>query len=227
MREKNIVSNHSNFFTLGATKVGTQQYSFKEMGIQERMNNTSNIPLPNFFCLGVAKSGTTTLHHALLHHPDIFLPQAKETFFFSSNIDYKKGINWYLNKYFTGAGDYSHRGEIASTYMYHGDSVVQRLSEIYQKQPLKLIVIFRDPVHRAYSHYWHMIRLGWEKHSFQKAIEIEGKRRKGEFAKNAKNGRARFAYIESGLYATRLQPFLDRFEKKQFLFLFLYRTLTT
>ncbi|WP_201327710.1 sulfotransferase [Thermotomaculum hydrothermale] len=37
------------------------------------------MPLPEFFCVGAAKSGTTTLHNILIQHPDIFLPDVKET----------------------------------------------------------------------------------------------------------------------------------------------------
>lgn len=183
------------------------------------MTQENNIRLPNFICIGVAKAGTTTLHHALLHHPDIFLPNVKETFFFSSDNDYKNGIQWYLSRNFSNAEKYLLKGEIASTYLYHGKKVVKRLNETYKSQPLKLIVVFRDPVHRAYSHYWHMKRLGWENLSFRKALEFEEKRYISHLDQNSKSGTARFAYFESGLYASKLRPFIEQFKKDHFLFI--------
>ena len=44
----------------------------------------------NFFCIGAAKCGTTTLHDILIQHPNIYLPKVKETKFFSSKVDKTK-----------------------------------------------------------------------------------------------------------------------------------------
>lgn len=175
--------------------------------------------LPDFICIGVAKAGTTSLHHALLNHPGIFLPKIKETFFFSSDKKFAKGINWYLNEYFSAAQRNVLMGEIAATYLYHGERVAKRLFEVYEGKPPKIIVIFRDPVHRAYSQYWHMRRIGWETLSFADALEAEGERREIEFRKNLQNGKDRFAYIENGLYGQKLVPYLEKFKKENFLFL--------
>ena len=186
------------------------------------MTNEKEVFLPNFMCVGVVKAGTTTLHHALLHHPNIFLPRVKETFFFSSNKYYRRGVPWYLEQHFSGAEMYSFRGEIAPTYFYHSEKVSQRLAALYRERELKLIIIFRDPVARAYSHYWHMRRLGWEKElSFEKALALEKQRKKRVLKKNEANGKDRFAYFESGLYASKLKPFLIEFPKNKILFLLL------
>ncbi|MBT4842344.1 MAG: hypothetical protein HON91_07890 [Anaerolineae bacterium] len=183
------------------------------------MSNINKHRLPDFFCLGVAKSGTTTLHHALIQHPYIFLPAIKETFFFSSDNNYKKGTEWYLEQYFSKSERKAQIGEIASTYTYHGERVARRLKSLYGQHPVKFIIVFRDPVKRAYSHYWHLRRLGWEKKTFRNAVDLENKRRETQIRRNLKSGRARLAYIESGLYASRIRPFLERFEREQFLFL--------
>lgn len=45
---------------------------------------------------------------------------------------------------------------------------------------MKLILLLRDPVDRAFSHYQMEKRLGYEKLSFEEAIETKEKRLEGE-----------------------------------------------
>ena len=52
---------------------------------------------PSFFVAGMQKSGTTTLHKWLNSHPEITLPNYKETHFFSDEKQFSKGFKWYLN----------------------------------------------------------------------------------------------------------------------------------
>ena len=59
--------------------------------------------LPNFMCLGAAKSGTTTLYDILRQHPDIYIPAFKEPHFFDIPENYKNGIEWYKRNYFRNA----------------------------------------------------------------------------------------------------------------------------
>ena len=51
--------------------------------------------LPNFFCLGAPKSGTTTLYDILIQHQEVFLPSFKEPHFFDSDESWNKGVDWY------------------------------------------------------------------------------------------------------------------------------------
>ena len=51
--------------------------------------------LPNFMCIGAAKSGTTSLYDILKQHSDIFVPSFKEPHFFDIPSAYKNGISWY------------------------------------------------------------------------------------------------------------------------------------
>ena len=56
--------------------------------------------LPNFMCIGAAKSGTTTLYDILKQHPDIYIPAFKEPHFFDIPENYNNGIEWYEKNYF-------------------------------------------------------------------------------------------------------------------------------
>jgi hypothetical protein len=59
--------------------------------------------LPNLLIIGAMKAGTSSLHDYLSHHPDIFMSQQKELDFFCSNLNYKKGIEWYKQNLSTHA----------------------------------------------------------------------------------------------------------------------------
>ncbi len=58
--------------------------------------------LPNFLILGATKSGTTSLHHYMKQHPDVFLPEEKEIQFFIDDQLYEKGMEFYQKQYFSG-----------------------------------------------------------------------------------------------------------------------------
>lgn len=119
--------------------------------------------LPNFFVIGAAKSGTTSLYHYLKEHPQIFMSPMKEPEFFSflgQKIDRKDprqapGIFAILDfkdyeALFNGAKDEPAIGEASPSYLYLPE-VPQRIRQ-YIPDP-KFIAILRDPADRAYSHF--------------------------------------------------------------------------
>jgi hypothetical protein len=175
--------------------------------------------LPNFFVIGAAKSGTTTLFNVLRQHPQIFCSIVKEIRFFSNDEFYAKGTDWYLSTYFAGAENYPARGEATPHYLSWSERVAPRIKDVYKDQDIKFIAIFRDPVKRAYSHYWHQFRLGNETLSFKDALVAEDHRLKDNWEAFSSGGVGTFAYYRLGCYATRLKPFLELFSPDQFLFL--------
>jgi hypothetical protein len=172
----------------------------------------------DFLCIGAAKAGTTTLHHALAQHPQIYLPSVKETCFFSSDRDYSLGYHWYLDTYFPGEKKDKIWGEITPSYLYHAQKVSKRL-KAQKMDHVKIIAVFRDPVQRAYSHYWMVVNNGKESLTFQDALEQEEKRirENEEWLDGA--GRTRYTYFQSGLYAKKIRHFLDEFPEERFHFI--------
>jgi Sulfotransferase domain len=89
----------------------------------------------------------------------------------------------------------------------------------------KIIVMLRDPVARAYSHYWHERRLGYENLSFAEAIDAEDDRLAGESARLAEEdgyhsyNHQHFSYVARGCYAPQLKRWLQPFPRQQFLFI--------
>jgi len=175
--------------------------------------------LPTFFIIGAAKSGTTTLFDSLRQHPQIYLPINKETRFFSHEERYEKGIGWYLETYFKDAQNYPARGDASTHYLYWSEKVAPRIHQVYPEGNVKFIAIFRDPIQRAYSYYWHMVREGWEILTFEEALLSETERLKAHWNRVHRNGVQHYGYFRGGCYASNLKPFFTYFSENNFLFL--------
>ncbi len=118
------------------------------------------------------KAGTTTLAGLLASHPDVFIFPDKEVHFFDRHFD--RGVDWYREQ-FGGATTERAVGEATGAYM-RKDEVVARMASVVPEA--KLLAVLRDPVDRAYSHYW-MLRSKWGiGHTFEELVreEIAGRR---------------------------------------------------
>jgi hypothetical protein len=175
--------------------------------------------LPNFFILGAAKSGTTSLFNILASHSQIFASPKKETGFFNNDERYSRGISWYQETYFNEAQGYPIRMEATPAYLTWSKKTAKRLKDEYPVRPVKFALVFRDPVQRAYSHYWHRVRLGHETLSFEDAIKQEPTRLAENYDELYRTGDGKFGYFRAGCYASRLKPFFEQFDKKNFFFL--------
>ena len=174
--------------------------------------------IPNFFIIGAAKSGTTTLYNYMLKHPEIYLSPVKEPQFFCHEGLFTKGIQYYLDTFYKGCEKYRARGETTPHYIYY-EKVACRIAKLIPKDNQRFILIMRDPVARAYSLYWNMVYEGHEKLTFEEAIIAEKTRFK-ESALDERLGTIRFQYYDSGLYAKQIRQYFKYFDRDQFLFLF-------
>lgn len=121
--------------------------------------------LPTFFVPGAKKSGTSSLTVLLRQHPDIFGAPQKEPPFFSRNYD--QGTDQYVRNNFS---DWSGEKEVFEANPNHLflPHVPHRISETID-QP-KFVVILRNPIDRAHSHWWMKYTSGKETRSFEAAI---------------------------------------------------------
>jgi hypothetical protein len=127
--------------------------------------------LPNFLIVGAMKSGTSTLRDMLAELDSVHILPG-EAHFFSDDEKYARGIDWYAEQ-FAGANGAIAVGEKTATYSYLPECV----ERIHSHLPdVKLVWIFRQPVSRTYSHYWHSVKNGNERLSFPAAIEQEPQR---------------------------------------------------
>lgn len=167
--------------------------------------------LPNFICVGAQKSGTTLLFTVLKEHPDVYVPDRKEIHFFDVEERYLKGIEWYESNYFYRVEKEKAVGEITPSYMYL--SHVPNRIRVNLGKDIKLIFMLRNPVERAYSHYWMSRRRGHENESFSQAIALEHERiQKGRFE------RLNFSYLGRGRYFEQIERYREHFPTTNMLF---------
>ncbi|MEM4256651.1 MAG: sulfotransferase domain-containing protein [Thermoplasmata archaeon] len=157
----------------------------------------------NFLCLGTQKAGTTLLYKLLRQHPQIYLPNEKEAHFFDIDDNFNKGIEWY-KQFFMNSEHYKIIGAITPSYLFF-DYVPERIKNTLGTD-IKFLIILRNPIDRAYSHYWMSYKRGYEKYPFEKAIIMEHARmRKGYFEKN------HFSYLSRGFYSEQIKRYLSVF----------------
>ena len=125
--------------------------------------------LPNFMCIGASKSGTTSLYDILKQHSDIFLPSFKEPHFFDIPLVYQNGIEWYKKTYFQSVKNEKCIGDFTPTYLFDEHAPERILNDLGVN--MKFIIILRNPVDRAYSHYLHSKRDLHEHLSFEDALK--------------------------------------------------------
>lgn len=147
----------------------------------------------NLVIPGVAKSGTSSLHSYLATHPDVCMSSPKEPHFFSMDVRWNHGPK-YHNKLFD---DCTHEasvfGESSTTY-FITDAALGRISRSLSSP--KIIVVLREPVSRAVSHYRWLYALGLENKSMLDAIKNAGY----EFDPNRPNEGCYTGYLEFSSY---------------------------
>jgi hypothetical protein len=186
--------------------------------------------MPDFLIIGAAKSGTTSLYFYLQQHPQIFMPYMKEPFFFAfqgqelqdcflaGKMKENLRVVTTLEQYqalFADAPVGSMVGEASTLYLYQPNAAA-RIKE--QIPNVKLIVVLRNPVDRAYSHYQHFVRDGYEPEAdFYSAILAEKIRMQ-------QNWFPSYFYFDAGFYSVQLKRYYDLFPKEQ-IKVFLYEDL--
>ena len=142
--------------------------------------------LPGFLIVGAERCGTTSMFGVLRQHPAVFngtLPR-KEVHYFDHK--YHPGLGWYQCHFpLTARTRLAARGtgaapvafEATANYMFHPLAPAR----IHRDLPgVRLLVLVRDPVERAYSAHAHQVGYGYETEPFERALELEDSRLEGE-----------------------------------------------
>lgn len=168
---------------------------------------------PTFFVIGAQKAGTTTLHDWLSASAQVVLPEIKETHFFSDKNRYELGFEWYKKQFlFRGKRNNCVLGEVDPDYLFFSEAAL-RMREFIEKP--KLIIVFREPLQRAYSHYLMSCRRGYEKLSFEQALLAEEQRCACEDRFHLDH----HSYLSRGLYSEQLLRIKKIFSMSEMLFL--------
>lgn len=116
-------------------------------------------PLPDFLIVGPQKCATTWLYDCLYEHPEVLMPETDSVHYF--DIFYEEGEKWYSD-YFSDYDGERVIGEETPTYI-RDEMAPKRIAETLPD--VKLIFTLRNPIDRAFSHWWHEKSKG--KHSFE------------------------------------------------------------
>jgi hypothetical protein len=172
--------------------------------------------MPNFFIVGSAKAGTTSLYSYLRQHPDIFMPEWKELSFFIGDKygplhKVKKPIYYY--RLFEKVYNYKAVGEASTSYLYDTASpelIKNKLGIV------RIIILLRDPVDMSYSLYNHQVRReGEQLETFEAALEVEHDRISDpNFRKKCYGWHANYYYFQRGLYFEQVKRYLNKFGKE-------------
>ena len=182
--------------------------------------------LPSFIIIGAQKGGTTSLYHYLTQHPSVAEALWKETHFF--DLNYGRGVGWYRTHFpkISGVNGSPEKvtitGEASPYYLFH----LHVPARVHTLLPdVRLIVLLRNPVERAYSHYHHEVSRGYETLSFEAAVAQEPQRLAGEEARMRRDPQylslphQRYSYLARGLYLEQLERWLRYFPRERFLIL--------
>lgn len=139
--------------------------------------------LPTFVIGGAPKAGTTALWALLAAHPQVWMSRTKEPRFLTRNLNnpapgvqmiglprevtYNRGLSWY-ESLFAGGESCLARGEASPQYLgaVDGPELMER-----HVPGLKVIFVLRQPIERAYSHYWHHWQRGWQMPPFAAVLD--------------------------------------------------------
>jgi hypothetical protein len=179
--------------------------------------------LPSFIIIGAKKCGTTSLFNYLSEHPNIGAPTWKEISYF--NTHFAKGRLWYKSFFPISIPNTESQdlitGEATASYICDPQAP-ERIASVLPN--VKLIILLRNPVDRAYSHYHHTKRIGRENLDFENAIASEELRLEQIENKDQKSGfnyheAYNYTYLSSGRYAEQLKNWFNLFDKQQLLIL--------
>ncbi|HSH59754.1 MAG TPA: sulfotransferase [Acidimicrobiales bacterium] len=198
-----------------------------ESRVTWRRDTDPHRPLPDFLVIGAQRSGTSSLYKYLEQHPSVLASLRKETEYLSAR--WCKGEAWYRAHFpsrLRRSVEQRLRGrtpvsfEASPNYLFHPGAPVRAAQLL---PDAKLVVLLRNPVDRAFSHFQHEVRAGRETLSFEEALEREPERLEGQEERMAVDPCfrsftwERFSYVSRGRYAEQLERWLQFYPRDRLL----------
>jgi hypothetical protein len=173
--------------------------------------------LPDFLLVGTQRGGTTSLFRALAAHPQVAQPNFhKGVHYF--DVGYERGMRWYRGHFPLRRGSRL-AFESAGYYMHH-PLAPERIAR--DLPGVKLLVLLRDPVERAFSAHKHELARGYETEtSFERALALEPERLDGEVARirnepgYLSHSHRHHSYVDRGHYAEQLEVLFGLFGRER------------
>jgi hypothetical protein len=167
---------------------------------------------PNFFIVGAVKCGTTTLYALLKKHPQVFLPDIKEPHFFADITPppeardelFPGDVKGYQRLYREARG-YAAIGDASPGYLWD-QGASRRIHEV--SPHARIIILIRDPVVRAHSHFLMNVLHGGETLSFIDALRLDYAMKDKRFWRDR-------LYVDLGMYHEQVLRYFNVFGKDQ------------
>jgi hypothetical protein len=177
--------------------------------------------LPDFLIVGAQRSGTTSMYRALVQHPSVLRAVLRKGVHYF-DVNYDRSLRWYRSHFplrlsaervRRRTGVPAQTFESSPYYMFHplAPERIQR-----DLPGVKLLVLVRDPVERAYSAHAHELARGFETEPFDRALELEESRLLGETERlrsephYESHHHRHNAYVTRGQYIDYLEPLAER-----------------
>jgi hypothetical protein len=196
--------------------------------LRARMLTSNMRMLPDFMIIGAQRCGTGSLFKYLAQHPNILRPLHKEVQFFSRRFG--RGLPWYRAhfplrvradiKRVSGTG--CRTFEATPNYLFHPYAAARAAGVV---PDARIVLLLRNPVDRALSHYRLAVQLGFETLPLVEAFERETSRLAEDLAAMHMNplhdgvDLLNFSYVARGIYADQLAAWMDHYSDEQILIL--------
>ena len=177
-----------------------------------------NNKLPNFLIVGAAKCGTSSLHNYLNQHPNIFMPSFNEEginvkepqFLVKDKVKNRLHFGvWTWKGYqslFNQVKQQKAIGESSVFYLFYYQDAINEIKNRLGND-IKIIIMLRNPIDRAYSAFQHVSRGSKEQQKFEYSLQIE----KGRLTQD-RNLTPMVMYKEMGMYYNMVKAYLDSFK---------------
>jgi hypothetical protein len=181
--------------------------------------------LPDFFIVGQPKSGTTALWEMLRRHPQIFMPDGKEPWFFAPELHERTpprpgGTPRTLEEYvalFEDATPDQRVGEASPLYLW-SKTAAGRIAEV--APDARIVAILREPASLLRSLHLQFVQTYVEtENDLRKALALEQARREGRRMPRHSYWPKALLYSEHVRYVEQLRRYHDVFQAERVLVL--------
>ena len=174
-----------------------------------RSPRTRRIGKLDFVLAGAQKSGTTALHYFLQKHPQITMGDRQEMHFFDDEEIFSKPPDYEsLHRRYPRVSPQTLAGDCTPNYVFW-EPAAARIARYHPA--IKLVILLRNPVDRAFSH-WNMQRhKKREPLDFLEALKAEPDRITPPLTLASR----RFSYVARGWYSQQLERFFKLFPREQ------------
>jgi len=176
--------------------------------------------LPTTVIVGAQKAGTTQLYAYMVKHPRVFGAAEKEVDYFSKHP--KRSVAWYRSRFPWRRRVWRRQAQVleASPSYLPTPSAIRKMDAVLPNA--RVIVLLRDPVSRAFSHYQHKKTRHVEARSFEEVVDAEI--RDNPFPAKwgvalAENAQPMLGYLARGYYALQLELLLKVYRRNRVLIL--------